>query len=183
MKTNNTWLRRTFDLNKIGANIILLKFNHNDNSKVYINGQSLDKKTGWTDQYDNIPVDKELLKTGKNVLAIHMVNSAIGSWLGIDLVEEVAKGQVVPDAKQKSINFNTTETIYEFACGGIHLNVTFTSPLPMDDLNLLIRPVSYISTKVNSRPFGTQCKLIYKSNYGIKLLCNDGGYAWKEGSC
>jgi hypothetical protein len=150
-KTNNTWFRRTYNLIATSANNnILLKLNHNDNSEVYINGQQVDKKTGWTDQYDYIPVSKELLKSGKNVLAVHLVNVAVGNWLDIDLVEEVTNGPVVTDAKQKSLSFNATQTIYNFACGGVDLNVTFTSPLLMDDLNLLARPVSYISTKVNS---------------------------------
>src|SRR5690606_27206808 len=43
---------------------------------------------------------------------------------------------------------HATQTMYRFDCGGVELGVTFTSPLLMDDLDLLARPVSYVSYEV-----------------------------------
>src|SRR5690606_4873501 len=53
-------------------------------------------------------------------------------------------------AEQKSLDFNATQTIYEFACGDVDLKLTFTSPLLMDNLDLMSRPVTYITTQVKS---------------------------------
>jgi len=55
------------------------------------------------------------------------------------------------NAVQKSVNVKATQTVYEFTCGGVDLKLTFTSPLIMNDLHLLSRPVSYVSfvTKSN----------------------------------
>jgi hypothetical protein len=170
LKINNTWIRRIFSLNKVGTNTILLKLNHSDNSEIYFNGQLIDKKAGWTDQYDYIPINKEFLKTGRNVVAIHLANLVIGSWVDVGLVEDTTNGSVVVDAKQKNLSFNATQTVYQFACGGVDLKVTFTSPLLMDDLNLLARPVSYISTKVNSNDSKThQVKLYVSASSNIAV--------------
>ncbi|MEP7257629.1 MAG: DUF4965 domain-containing protein [Flavitalea sp.] len=53
-------------------------------------------------------------------------------------------------AKQISVDLNATQTIYRFTCGKVDLQVTFTSPLLLDDLDILSRPVSYISYQVKS---------------------------------
>jgi hypothetical protein len=60
----------------------------------------------------------------------------------------------VPDnvspATQQWVSVNATQTIYQFECGGVNLKVTFTSPLLLDDLALLSRPVSYVSFRMQS---------------------------------
>jgi len=56
-------------------------------------------------------------------------------------------------ADQQWVSVNPTQTRYQFACGGIDLSLTFTSPLLLQDIDLLSRPVSYIS---------------------FRLRCNDG---------
>lgn len=48
-------------------------------------------------------------------------------------------------ALQKSVTITATQTKYDFTCGPIDLHVEFVSPLLMDDLDLLSRPVNYIS--------------------------------------
>lgn len=51
---------------------------------------------------------------------------------------------------QKSLEVKPLSTIYTFESKEIRLEVNFTTPLLMDDLDLLSRPVSYITFKVNS---------------------------------
>jgi hypothetical protein len=53
-------------------------------------------------------------------------------------------------ALQQWVSVNATQTIYQFACGGVDLKLTFTSPLLLSDLELLSRPVSYVSFRMRS---------------------------------
>jgi len=70
---------------------------------------------------------------------------------GVGPVEESnIKKEDFAEAEQKSVIVTATNTAYQFRAGGIDLNLDFLSPLLMDDLNLLSRPVSYITTKASS---------------------------------
>ena len=51
---------------------------------------------------------------------------------------------------QKSVKVTATRTIYTFADSNVELKVTFTSPLLMDNLDLMSRPVSYVDFEVTS---------------------------------
>jgi len=53
-------------------------------------------------------------------------------------------------AKQKNVTVLPTQTIYTFTCGKVDLKLTFTSPLLMNNLELLSRPVNYISYEIAS---------------------------------
>jgi hypothetical protein len=57
-------------------------------------------------------------------------------------------------AAQQWVSVNATQTIYQFSCGGVDLTLTFTSPLLLSDLELLSRPVSYISFRMRSNDGG-----------------------------
>ena len=51
-------------------------------------------------------------------------------------------------AKQLSVNVLPTSTTYVMECGPVNVTVSFISPLILDDLELLSRPVNYVSFKV-----------------------------------
>ncbi len=53
-------------------------------------------------------------------------------------------------AEQISLNVAATRTEVVFRCGAVELNVTFTSPLLADDLDLLSRPVTYLTLSAKS---------------------------------
>lgn len=53
-------------------------------------------------------------------------------------------------ADQQWVSVNATQTKYQFGCGGVDLSLTFTSPLLLQDLALLSRPVSYVSFRLRS---------------------------------
>lgn len=56
----------------------------------------------------------------------------------------------VEPMKQLSLKVLPTNTIYEFGGAGIKVSVSFTSPLLVKDIEVLSRPVTYITWKVES---------------------------------
>ena len=56
----------------------------------------------------------------------------------------------VPPMKQVSVKVWPTCTIYDFEEAGVHLTLTFTTPALLDDLDILARPVTYISWDARS---------------------------------
>lgn len=56
----------------------------------------------------------------------------------------------IPAIKQNSVEVTPTHTIYHFGERGIKLTVTFLSPLLPSDLDVLSRPVSYVSFSSSS---------------------------------
>ncbi|MDB5247005.1 MAG: hypothetical protein JWQ40_1399 [Segetibacter sp.] len=154
-RSKDIWVRRTFSLDDVKVNKLFLKINHDDNTEVFLNGDKIYNKHGWLNKFEYFPIDdnvKSKLKKENNVLAIHVTNTTGGQWLDAGIVEEIESKQndLIQDAVQKSVSLNATQTIYNFTCGGADLTVTFTSPLLMDNLDLMSRPISYISYKVKS---------------------------------
>ena len=153
-KSKNIWIRRSFKLNDLNIDKLILKLYHDDDVEVYLNGKKIYKFKGWVNNFKLIPLAdrfKDKLKKGENVLAIHCANTSGGAWLDAGLLNEVkikSKGILV--ARQKSVVVSATQTIYDFECVGVDLKVGFTSPLLMNDLNLFSRPVSYISYQLKS---------------------------------
>ena len=137
--SKNIWVRRTFTLNKVDYNKWFLKIKHDDNTEVYLNGEKIYSYEGWLDRFENIPIDdaiKQKFKKGKNVLAIHVANTAGGAYLdaGIVIESEMKKNASIMKAQQKNVTLNATQTIYDFTCGPIDATLTFTSPMLVKDL-------------------------------------------------
>lgn len=151
-KSHDIWVRRTFDIaNPAHINELLLKLNHDDNVEVFLNGKKVYEKTGWTNNFQYLPINKADLKSGQNLIAIHLVNTAGGRFLDFGLVDKQKEnGPKIQMAVQKGVEVTATQTIYNFEAGKVNLKLTFTSPLLMDDLSLLSRPVSYITYHVKA---------------------------------
>jgi hypothetical protein len=149
-KTDDIYLRKHFNIQNMPKEKVFLKLSHDDNVVVYLNGKNIYEKEGWTHEYIYIPLDKSLIKTGDNTLAIHVKNTAGGRQIDADLVSEPALDESVLLAKQTSVSLEATRTIYNFLCGGLNLKVTFLSPLLLKDVALTERPVSYINYVVKS---------------------------------
>tara|TARA_R110002033_G_scaffold56090_3_gene105013 strand:- start:128447 stop:130957 length:2511 start_codon:yes stop_codon:yes gene_type:complete len=152
-KSDDLWYRRTFNLEDANLKSLYLKIRHDDNVTAYINGEEIFKADGWQDSFKFIPIEesviKKLKKTG-NVLAIHIRNTGGGQWLDAGLVTDAPEMHNIEiiKAEQTSVTSNAMQTIYTFNCEGTALTATFTSPLFLDDLDLLARPVSYLSVDV-----------------------------------
>jgi len=150
----DVWIRRRFTLNNLDINKLLLKLQFDDNVEVYLNGDKIYAHDGVTYKFNIISVDqfRNKLKTGENVLAIHGVNTGGGSWMDAGFVDELKDPQIdnLKTAEQKSVDLNATQTIYKFKCGKVDLQLTFTSPLLLNRLDILSRPISYITYTVKS---------------------------------
>ncbi|AMR30804.1 glutaminase [Mucilaginibacter sp. PAMC 26640] len=152
-KSHDIWVRRIFSLaNPSNINDLFLKINHDDNIEVFLNGKKVYEKQGWTSTFQYFPISKNELKTGQNIIAIHLLNTAGGRYLDFGLVDKQKdNADKMQLAKQNNVDVTATQTIYNFSCGKVDLKLTFTSPLLMRDLNVLSRPVSYITYKVQAK--------------------------------
>lgn len=67
----------------------------------------------------------------------------------------------LPELPQQSVRVLPTRTVYEFEGAGVHLTLTFLSPLLPDDLDLLSRPASYITWSVRSTDGAAHAASLY----------------------
>ncbi len=147
-ESKDLWVRRVFNLNETIDTPLFLKMFYDDNVEVYLNGEPVFTKKGWSNTYEYIPLHalKKGLKAGRNVLAIHVANTAGGQFLDAGLSKEkIDPDENVTAAQQTSVQFRATRTIYDLNCGTVAIKMTFTSPLLLDNLNLVSRPVSYVT--------------------------------------
>jgi len=90
--TEHIWIRRTFELGEIPANLRLL-LHHDEDAQVYLNGIPALTTRGYLTSYEDYPIRPEALaalKKGKNVIAIHCINTSGGQHIdaGLVVVEE-----------------------------------------------------------------------------------------------
>ena len=153
--TKDLWVRRAFVITAPNFNKLFLKLQHDDNIEVYLNGEQLYKTEGWTNKFIYLPFGNDMknkLKKGKNIIAIHIANTSGGADLDFGIVEQPksVNDNTIQLALQKQVTVNATQTAYQFICGKVSLSLTFTSPLLINDLTILARPVSYISAAVKA---------------------------------
>ncbi len=131
-----------------------IEFSHDDVFELYVNGtQVIGTPETWIqgETHKLTTEEKRLLVAGDNVLAAHCHNTSGGAYIDFGLFENVYQaGADVTTATQKSVDVLATSTYYTFACGPVELDVVFTAPMIIDDLDLVSTPVNYISYQVRS---------------------------------
>jgi len=154
--TKDIWIRREVNLTSDELQqALFLKYSHDDVFELYINGKKV-VDTGYSSRNDVLlPLSKEIQKAlvkGKNIIAAHCENQKGGGYVDFGMFEKVPYQPLFDKtAQQTSVNVLPTQTIYCFNCEGkVNLKLTFTAPLLPSDLDLLSRPVDYISYQVKS---------------------------------
>ncbi|MBR6998681.1 MAG: DUF5127 domain-containing protein, partial [Prevotella sp.] len=135
-----------------------IEFSHDDVFELYVNGTQV-VSTGETwlqgETHQLSASEKQKLVVGENVLAAHCHNTTGGAYIDFGLFENVFQtGADILTATQKSVDVLATQTYYTFACGPVELDVVFTAPMIIDDLDLLSTPINYISYQVRSTDGG-----------------------------
>ena len=165
-ETKDIWVRRTFNLEEdLGDKTIYLHYSHDDIFELYINGiQVVGTDYSWKyNVLEELSYEvKSTLKGGENIITVHCHNRTGGGYVDFGLYErEPDRASFNRTAQQKSVSLLPTQTVYTFDCGPVELDIIFTTPLLLNDLTLVSRPVSYISYQVRSKEAASHDVQIY----------------------
>ena len=168
------WIRRTFDIQNININELLLKIKYDDNVEIYFNGEKI-FNAGCCSANKEILLSKAIeqkLHKGKNVLTIYCENTGGQAYIDAGLYDRLPP-EPIQNAVQKKAELTATQTKYEFTCGGVDLSVKFLSPLLMNDLELYSRPISFVTFSARSND-GKQheVKLFFNSSAEVAVNKN-----------
>ena len=148
------WVRRDVQLDEpFAGKDVYLYLTANEYATVFVNGIAVvddDKK--YSGEYIILSEDVAAsLVPGKNVIAAVVSNPRGSAQFDVALVEKVqaeAREEQMPE--QLYADVQPMQTRYGFVCGPVELSLSFLAPLFLDDLDLVSRPVNYISYKVRS---------------------------------
>jgi hypothetical protein len=165
-RSKDIWVRRSFVLKELNQNKLFINLHHDDNVEVFLNGELVfkcDCKNNNANLYPVADAIKNKLKLGENVLAIHCTNTGGAGFLEGGLLNEKIPNSVpkILNAVQKSVEVKATQTLYQFTCGAVNLKLSFTSPLLMNNLHVLSRPISYMSFSANATDGKTHAVQLY----------------------
>jgi hypothetical protein len=95
--TSDIWLRRTFDVSDLpDRGQIILNILHDEDAEVYINGSLVESFKGFRKSYRSVLLDenaRNLLREGKNTIAVHCRQTVGGQYIDVGLVEMIDKPQ------------------------------------------------------------------------------------------
>jgi len=84
------WLRRTFDLPSLDLTAPHLWIHHDEDCEVYINGVLAFKRSGFTTDYEEFPIEKDAIRTLKkkdNLLAVYCLQTTGGQYIDVGLID------------------------------------------------------------------------------------------------
>src|SRR6187401_447766 len=122
-KSGEIWIRRSFDLQQVNINELLLKIKYDDNVEIYLNGEKI-FNAGCCSANKEILLSKAIqqkLRKGKNVLAIYCENTGGQAYIDAGLYDRLP-ARPIDQATQKKVELTATQTKYEFSCGTVDLS-------------------------------------------------------------
>lgn len=88
--TQDIWIRREFDVKSVSDKKLGILIRYDEDAEVYINGKLITSVSGFTGRYEPVYLDKtvkEVLRPGKNVIAIHCRQTMGGQFIDAGLIE------------------------------------------------------------------------------------------------
>ena len=154
-RTPDIWLRRTVELSAedLQADKYMLNYSHDDIFELYINGDRIIATDNSWKENQTVEITREQIAKWGNTLTIaaHCQNTLGGALVDFGLYRsDNAAMKLTTSAQQTSADVQATRTIYTFTCGEIDLRLTFMAPLLLDNLDLVSRPVNYVTYEVTS---------------------------------
>lgn len=153
---DDIWVRRTFDWSEdISKEDLFLQYSHDDNVEIFLNGEQIAVAGNGLD-YDllqEIPANiASSIKPHNNVLAAHCHNNGGGAYIDFGISRQIKDDTSFNlKAEQKSVVVMPTQTYYTFECGGVSLDLIFTSPAVPTNLELVAAPYNYVTYQVRSQ--------------------------------
>ncbi len=149
------WVRRVVNIEEdLQGKNVFLDYSHDDDAIIYINGIKVVDTGNACKKHALAKLSPEViasLKKGENLIAAYCYNRVGNALLDFGMVAEVDNTKAFPQtAQQKLADVQATQTYYVFSCGPVDLKLTFTAPLFLDNLELISRPVNYITYEVLS---------------------------------
>lgn len=153
--TEEIWVRRDVSLpSGIGNKPVYLNYSHDDDVIIYINGIKV------VDTGNQCHKGVRLLLTGEARKSLRPGRNLIAAWcrdrgglafldFGLE-IEDKPSCQFMKAAEQLSCQVLPMNTDYSFECGPVKLDLTFTAPVFLDNLDLLSRPVNYITYNITA---------------------------------
>lgn len=155
-RSPSIWVRRVFDFpsDAVGKSVYL-NYSHDDDVIIYVNGIKVVDTGNACHKHARLELPAEVINTltpEGNIIAAWCHDRGGLSFLDFGLDYEVDKSTFFGEtALQTRARVMPMTTYYDFECGPVSLTVRFTAPSFLDNLDLLSRPVNYISYEVNSR--------------------------------
>jgi hypothetical protein len=94
--SDRIWLRRTFELDDLPVGDVWVRWHHDEDVDVYINGQRVGQANGYVTQYEYAPISAEasqFLRKGKNQLAVRCRQTGGGQFIDVGLAEVTEPGE------------------------------------------------------------------------------------------
>jgi len=124
-------------------------------AEFYANGEKISSTSGRQEN-TFLPIDEDIISKARGnggTILFEGRSQMKGKDVFIDmgLYQKVVSTESYPVAAvQTSAQVLPMNTIYTFTCGPVELELKFTAPLFLDNLELLSRPVNYISYSIRS---------------------------------
>ena len=109
-ENTNFWFRRNFNLDEVHpTSKYVLHVLHDDNYRIWVNGNLLDEAENWTTSTDavKLEISAKILKEGNNVIAAYVQQNFGGKLYDCGMTEELNFYEDYdPDADQSQLIFN-----------------------------------------------------------------------------
>ncbi|MBN2164205.1 MAG: hypothetical protein JXR25_15535 [Pontiellaceae bacterium] len=89
--SSDIWLRRRFRVDNAQEGTLVMRIHHDEDVDVYIDGKQVASLTGYTQSYQDIPLDGVSLDRGTHTIAVHCHQVAGGQYVDVGLNVEIPR--------------------------------------------------------------------------------------------